>query len=881
MENFTSEEAGALLELAVRDFVAPLERSGSLNQIRTFSLLGALRQVGAEIHAHIQEQEKASIPGYRCEVFLRQTLTLPQGLLRIAGRLDGLYENSQRVLIEEIKTTTNLYGLLSELENNPEHPYMLQAKMYAWMLAASSDFELGQRDLVTRMRLVSAHDPSEQKFMELPFTGDIWPEFGRWVERRARDLLVLHQQNRERQSERRLIGLGLAFPFAQVRPGQAELSAMVEQAIASGHRLLLQAPTGMGKTAGVLFPHLREALKEGRQVFYVTPKNTQHQVALEAVALLSNQGHAVRAVALTSKEKSCLKEEVICDPRVCEYAKDYYDKLKAKNTLETLASKGIVDFSVLQEQALQDQVCPFELSLDFTEHADVIIGDYNYVFSPNAALTRYFEDEARSHLVHLIIDEAHNLDARARDLYSPRLALSTVEALHHKGLVQLDSLEGEIAADTTKLKKRWSRLTDKALETLRECASQEETEVIESGPRGGRQTSVAVRPRLDSFAKLEAALGRFLTLYAQKQELLKPTDPIFELFKKWSELCAVMRLGGVEFLYTWQDSGEDAALQVTCCEASRFLKGRMQALHAVTAFSATLKPFSFYRQMCGFEEGTSHTCELESPFPPENRKLLIIPQISTAYRDRQRNYEKINQVIEKVISLRKGNYFVFFPSFVFLAEVEKHVKLPGFRLFFQKPGQTLLESQEILQKFRQKRKNVVVFAVQGGSFSEGIDLPGEDLVGALIIGPSLPGFDLERECLKAYYQKRYGRGFDYAYVYPAMARVVQAAGRVLRTPQDKGLIVLADKRFTQQNYLDVMPQDWLKSGVQSLVSQSILSDIQAFWEQNSPVKNAVEEASENAEAPISLSDTQETEESLSEWVPKFPKPSKRPRTTLA
>lgn len=820
------------ISVAVRDFVAPLQRSGSLNQTRTFGLSGSLRQVGAQIHAQIQGNKKETVQGYRSEVSIQTTLPCASGEVVVSGRLDGLYENAHTLVVEEIKSTTNLHGLAQEVTQNPLHPFVLQARMYAWMLEASG-YTAG-RSVSVRLLLVSVYDVSDTRSVDLgeltSFASaqeqPLFESFDAWVAKRAHDILHAAKLDQARQAMRQRLGEALAFPFPTPREGQLDLVKEVSAAIQSGARLLLQAPTGLGKTAAVLFPHLRDALVHGKQVFYLTPKNSQHAVAQDAMERLRTQGLDLRSVVITSKEKSCLKEEVLCDPTHCEFALNYYDKLTSSGVLEELAHIGIVDAQVLKEKGLQHGVCPFELSLDFTSRADVVICDYNYAFSPGATLQRYFEDDARSHLVNMVIDEAHNLYARAMDLYSPRIAMSTLQNLREKGEVQIETLE-----DSAKLKKRFLKLLDRTIETLSNTSRRKATDTFVHD-KGAIRGSSVVSPDEDSFYKVEAALGRFLTTYAEQLAILRPTDPIVQLHRLWSEFCGVLRLGGAEFVYTWQETAEDAALQCTCCDASRFLRQRMRALGAVTAFSATLKPFEFYANMSGFEKENLVTKEFSSPFPSENRKIVVIPQVSTTFKDRERHYPKIAEVIERVVPLKKGNTFVFFPSFSFLREVAARLegRLKGFRVFAQSPGMSISEQTQLLAKFRQKTKNVVVLAVQGGVFSEGIDLPGDELESAIIVGPSLPSFDLERECIRAYFDRRYGRGFDYAYVYPAMARVVQAAGRVIRTPDDKGLVLLCDNRFTQKSYLEVMPQEWLEKGVDALFTRSLLKDVREFWD---------------------------------------------------
>jgi DNA excision repair protein ERCC-2 len=280
----------------------------------------------------------------------------------------------------------------------------------------------------------------------------------------------------------------------------------------------------------------------------------------------------------------------------------------------------------------------------------------------------------------------------------------------------------------------------------------------------------------------------------------------------------------------WKESA--STLKILCADASWHLRERVRLLASMVAFSATLKPFDFHASLCGFSAELTPRCEFPSPFPKINRKIVAIPQVSTAWKDRKTSTPKIAEILEKIIPLRQGNYFVFFPSYQFLHEVFERVNLSGFDSFAQ-PRNASHEQIATIRKHLSQNRNVVVFAVQGGSFAEGIDLPGDELIAAIVVGPPLPTFDFEREALKRYYQEKYGSGFQFAYVFPAMAKAVQAAGRVIRTPHDRGLLVLIDRRFLQTDYARCMPADWFAESPQELVSQSILKDIADFWEEDS------------------------------------------------
>jgi DNA excision repair protein ERCC-2 len=285
-----------------------------------------------------------------------------------------------------------------------------------------------------------------------------------------------------------------------------------------------------------------------------------------------------------------------------------------------------------------------------------------------------------------------------------------------------------------------------------------------------------------------------------------------------------------EFFFTYHPDVSGGIVKITCCDAGEMLKEKYQKYQNVVLFSATLKPFDYYLQLSGLNGLNVETHEFLSPFNPENRKVLIIPQISTKYSERQRNFSRIAESISRITALKSGNYFAFFPSFDFMEQVFRQFSPAGqFQVLKQDRYMKASDTEMLLDRLKNDKRPTIVFGVQGGIFSEGVDYPGDMLIGAFVIGPPLPSFDVERETMRDFYQETYQQGFEYAYTYPAMAKAVQAAGRVIRTEQDKGIIVLMDNRFLEQSYSKTMPADWYTIHPQELVSQSILSDLQAFW----------------------------------------------------
>jgi DNA excision repair protein ERCC-2 len=589
----------------------------------------------------------------------------------------------------------------------------------------------------------------------------------------------------------------------------------IEQGMPEQKPMLIQAPTGLGKTMAVLFPVLREALSRGQRTVYVTPKNSQHLIAEDAVSRFQERGSRIKSLTITAKGKICFKNEPLCDPGFCEYARDYYAKVHEHGLLEILSKKRKLRLRTFRELGEQFEVCPFELQLDGAAEADLVICDYNYVFAPRSAFGRMtVAGLDQTGKPNLVIDEAHNLPSRAMDYYSPSLSSAVLEQLRQ-----------ELCAIPFRFQAEAGELLDACLQVIGSCR-----------PENCRKP-MKIDPPVDLFHEHDTKLRAFLSQYLDSDHELKRRDPVLRLCFSWSDFTEALAYlsdpDRSEFFTTYNPHPAGGVVKITCCDASAMLKERYGEYGQVVGFSATLKPFEYYAGLSGLDPALVRTAEFQSPFPREHRKLLVIPQISTKYPDRERNYAKIAGAMERIAALRRGNYFAFFPSFEFLERVHALFHEPeGFAVLKQERDMKAAQIEQVLERLREGAAPMVLFAVQGGSFSEGADYPGEMAIAAFVIGPPLPNFDLEREEMRRYYQKRYKAGFEYAYVVPAMSRAIQAAGRVIRSETDKGLIVLMDGRFIEPAYSRAMPADWFKADVAELVSGSILKDISGFWERN-------------------------------------------------
>jgi DNA excision repair protein ERCC-2 len=788
-----------LINLPLGEFALPVPRSGSLESLSGY---GPSAADGQEIHQRVQRKRAKADPLYQAEVAVSRIFERPGYRFQVNGRMDGIFRAAEP-RIEEIKTSFSVRDLARRLAETPDHPYCLQLKSYGY-------FHWLEHGVVPRLsfHLVSSRNGASQDLeleLELPWYRD-------WLELRLDELVREAGQVQKRSARRARIAGAFAFPFAAARPGQLELMATLDKAMAQGAPQLVQAPTGLGKTVGVLYPVLKEALARGQQVVYVTPKNSQHSVAEDAVERFRAAGARVSSLSITAKHKICLKEEPLCHPEYCEYARDYYGKLAASGVVDLLAGKKKLRARSFRKLGEEFQVCPYELQLEAVPQADVVICDYNYVFAPRSALGRVSCLVAgQTGKPNLVIDEAHNLPARAMDYYSPALSCA-----------QLEQWRPELEKLPAPFDRASRELLEGCLQAIASCRQ----------GRGGEPARID--PPAAAFLEQDSRLRVLQSRYLESSAEIRQGDPVLGLCQYWSDFTKTLELARdsalQEFFSTFHPQTGGGVLKITCCDASAQIAGCYAGYRQVVGFSATLKPFDYYAKLSGLDPEKVLTAEFLSPFPAGHRKLMIIPQISTKYAQRERNYAKIADCLERIVALRPGNYFAFFPSFAFLERVAGLFRAPqGFQVVRQERNMTGTRCEAVLEGLRAQKEATVVFAVQGGSFAEGMDYQGEMVIGAFVVGPPLPTFDLEREQMREYYQRRFGLGFEYAYAIPAMAKAIQAAGRVIRSETDRGIVVLMDSRFLEPGFSAAMPNDWFELEARELVSGGILKEVAEFW----------------------------------------------------
>ena len=789
------------VRLSVTEFALPAPRKGSID---VHSGFGRSQSIGIELHQKVQAARLKDFENYQAEVITTHEFEAGDYIFEVSGRMDGFFASDSAgkpVKIEEIKSSFNIYELSKRLkESDGDHPYSLQLLTYGYI-----HWLQHQQKPDMNLHLISSRN---EETLNLYYDLDIL-KYEEWLARRLDELCDEAKLAEKRVKRRKKASENFEFPFENPRAGQVELIQTIESGMKENRPMLLQAPTGLGKTVGVMYPTLQEALSRGQKLIYLTPKNSQHSVAEDAIDRLQEKGASIKGMTLTAKSKMCFKNEPICNPEYCEYAKDHYTKMHENKLLEKLSKKRRLKASTFKKMGEEFQVCPFELQLDAAQDVDTVICDYNYVFAPRSAFGRLSSSGLISEgKPNLVIDEAHNLPSRSMDYYSPSLSVATLENMRE---------------DLQLIPRKFRR---DALDLLDDCIG-----VIKACAPPNIQKATQIQPPTASFLVQDGELRNFLSSYLGADIEIQPRDPVMRLCYYWSEFTAALEYvqgDHPEFFTTYHPY--PASIKITCCDASEMLKNCYQEYSQVVGFSATLKPFDFYSQLSVLKREDLKTAEFVSPFPKEHRKLLIIPQISSKYSERDRNYPRIADAIEKITSLKPGNYIAFFPSFEFMEKVYSRIRTPdGFQLLKQQRHMKRDEIQSVLDQLSDPAGHHILFAVQGGVFSEGVDYPGRMVIGAFVVGPPLPNFDLEREKMREYYETQYEAGFDYAYTYPAMAKAIQAAGRVIRSEKDQGIIVLMDNRFIHPSYAKSMPQDWFQEDPREAVSDKILQDVRDFW----------------------------------------------------
>ena len=777
-----------LIKISVRNLVEFILRTGDIDNRIGISARAEAMQEGSKMHRKIQRRMKSS---YHAEVPLQIQVESEEYILQVEGRADGIMIEDE-VTIDEIKC---LYMNLEFLEA-PVPVHRAQAMCYAYIYAKQQKLEqIGIQMTYCNLDTEEIKRFSEEiSFVDLDkWFCDLIGQYKKWS-----DFQFVWKK------KMRASAADLKFPYAY-RKGQKELAQDVYRTILRKKNLFIQAPTGTGKTLSVLYPAVKAA-GEGLadKIFYLTAKTMTGAVAKETFSLFEKHGYRGKVILITAKEKMCLCDEMDCNPLHCPYAKGHYDRVNDA-VYELLHQENFFTREVLLEQAKRHRVCPFELCLDTAVWADDIICDYNYVFDPNVYLKRFFgEGQKETYL--FLVDEAHNLVERGRKMYSASLYKEDFLAIRKKIRHQSKALE-----------KEFTKCNQILLGYKRECETyrilQEETERF-------LYAVMRLAERLDFFLQNHTDIAdrkEITEFYLNLRNFLNIYDRVDERY----------------VIYT--EHGEDERFRIClfCVDPSYNLQECLDRGRATVFFSATLLPIQYYKEMLSVRDD-NYAVYAQTSFLAEQKLLLIGKDVSSRYKRRSpAEFQKISDYIAGITAAKKGNYMVFFPSYQLLEQVYELFtaqKQEDLQVLKQESGMKEGEREAFLEAFENTGETpVVAFCVLGGIFGEGIDLTAERLIGVMIVGTGLPRIGNEREILKDYYDKKTGEGFDYAYRYPGMNKVLQAAGRVIRTAEDRGIIALLDERFLENEYLCLFPREWETYRIckKDTAGEAVLH----FWEQ--------------------------------------------------
>lgn len=832
------------IRISVRALVEFILRSGDIDNRKTSSSSEAMQE-GGRIHRMLQRKMGA---GYYTEVGLKFCYPAGRYDIVIDGRADGIIIEANGALsavpeitdtsipvdiaehitvtIDEIKGT--FHDVAKMKEAVPVH--LAQAKCYAYIYAAQNHLRsIRVRMTYCHMEKTAVMDinSEEIRYFHYEYT---FKELQEWFDMVIGQYMKWADYSFEWQNIRQESIKKLEFPYAY-REGQKELASYVYRTIYHRRKLFIEAPTGVGKTLSTVFPAVK-AVGEGlgEKIFYMTAKTITRTVAEDTFWLLRSKGLQFKTVVLTAKEKICFMDETECNPEACPYAKGHYDRVNDA-MFDLLMHEESFHREKIEEYASKHQVCPFEMCLDMSLFSDAVICDYNYVFDPHVYLRRFFAEGKKGEYLFLI-DEAHNLVERSREMYSA--------VLYKEDFLKL---KNTVLPYSGKLGRQLEKCNKELLSIKKECTDYR----IED----------SITPFIIALNRLGGMMEDFLDEHeegtghsaAVSNTMDTVRREVLEFYFEVSHFLGIYDLVDENYvIYSQMNDDGRFMMKLLCVNPAKNLTECMMRGRSTILFSATLLPIRYYKTLLGAEEG-DYEVYAKSVFKPEKRGIYIGSGVTSKYTRRSKaEYYNIASYIYETVKNRYGNYMIFFPSHAFLKNVYEsfmeHFADEMIECIVQEDYMNERSREEFLGRFTgnekcdltemihmdidiDEEKVLLGFCVMGGIFSEGIDLKNDSLIGAIIVGTGLPQVCNEREILKKFFDSWGENGFDYAYRYPGMNKVLQAAGRVIRTVDDVGIVVLLDERFLQPSYQKLFPREW--SNYEVVTTEQIAGRVERFW----------------------------------------------------
>lgn len=719
--------------------------------------------IGKKMHQYLQSKYNSNS---KSEYFIKRDFSYHNKDIRLHGFIDGVLNIDDEIIIEEIKSTNKE---LDELNYDDRKEHLAQAKLYAYLYAIENNID----PIKIRLTYISTIDYEVKSFDFIcnldeleDFTFNLLEDYLLWIEQ-----LEEAEINKEKTIET------IKFPFEVMRPGQRDMMKACFKTMKDNNILYCIAPTGIGKTMATMFSSLK-TLNKNDKLFYCTAKGSGKNAPLQAIKLLASKGLKIKTINITAKKKICNSKQKNCNPDECPYAIGYFDRLK-NATFDIFSSVDIFDETTITKIANKHKICAFEFSLYLSYFCDIVIADYNYVFDPKAHLIRYFEDDTYSAKV--LVDEAHNLISRSKDMYSSTINEEDIRKLRRL----LSGYKPSVRNECNKVIDRFNYYKDLIVDNA----------IYESTTND-----------LDLTILLKNLINKCDQLLEENKKI-NHKDEILDIYFKILDYTRISEYFGPTHRLLAKVKDEICTVDIMCLDASDFILQTIKdSIKGIVFFSATLTPFKYHSNL--LTKGEGNFIELPSPFPTENLDIIINNKISTRYKDREASIDYIIEAIETLTKTKKENYIVFFPSYQYLNMVVNSLDDTDFEIIIQQNSATDEERNQIIDKFKTTENCKVGFFVLGGVFAEGIDFIGDWLTGVIIVGVGLPLYCDENNILKDYFEITYQNGFDYAYTYPGFTKVVQAAGRVIRSEKDRGVVILIDERFTYNKYLELMPKHW-------------------------------------------------------------------------
>ena len=733
---------------------------------------------GVRAHRRVQ---KAAGDGYKSEVSLSIDLCVDGETLSVSGRADGIIHTYESVIIDEIKTTYRPLDMI-DINYNPLH--IAQAKCYAYIYAVQNSVS----SITVRLSYFNIEN-SEIKYILNTFTLEELTEFIIPV---AREYVRWGKLVEAKKLKRDTSIAGFKFPFDKFREGQRDMAKAVYKTIKNASTLFIQAPTGIGKTISALYPAVKSIGEFTSKVFYLTAKTIGRQTALETSRHMEKNGLCLKTVILTAKDKICVLDKTACNPIDCPRAAGHFDRIKGA-MFDIFEHENILSREVIELYATKHTICPFEFSLDMTVWSDLIICDYNYCFDPWVYLRRFFANVSEKYV--FLIDEAHNLPDRAREMFSALVVKSSF-------LKQKSFAEGQ----------------------LKRCLNDINCFFIEKRKEGSHVEDSPPDALL-------FFLRMLIELLSEQMKLAPLSDEMLQLYFDAFVFISVSESYDDHYKTYYNVDSNDVTVRLFCVDPSHQLNEALKRACASVFFSATLSPIEYYRSVSGGGEW-SRAMILPSPFPQENLGLFIADKISTKYKDREGTLSQVADMIHAVASGQVGNYFAFFPSYSYMTSVYEiyKEKYGNDGTVIQSRGMTELEKEQFLLQFdASPNTGITGFVVMGGIFSEGIDLRGDRLIGAVIVGVGLPQISIERDVIRGHFNETNGMGYEFAYTFPGINKVMQAAGRIIRSESDIGVLLLIDSRFSEYQYRELFPGEW-SHAVSVSSAKELKTRISEFWD---------------------------------------------------